>query len=209
VANHYPVFLNLNKVPCLVVGGGEVAFRKTESLLLCGAEVTVISPELCPSLQELQETKHVTWICKTYQTGDCQGFQMVISATDQEETNALVAKECKAARTLVNVVDDPPKCSFFVPSVLRRGKLVIAVSTGGASPITARLIREGLEQQYGPEYDTYLEVLAEARKVVLKNVPDAERRREIFEQLSNGSLLRLIEQGCMYEAKEWVKKCLS
>jgi precorrin-2 dehydrogenase / sirohydrochlorin ferrochelatase len=87
--------------------------------------------------------------------------------------------------------------------------LVIAVSTGGASPITARLIREGLEQQYGPEYDTYLEVLAEARKVVLKNVPDAERRREIFEQLSNGSLLRLIEQGCMYEAKEWVKKCLS
>ncbi|HZW82325.1 MAG TPA: bifunctional precorrin-2 dehydrogenase/sirohydrochlorin ferrochelatase, partial [Candidatus Deferrimicrobium sp.] len=139
----------------------------------------------------------------------CQGFQMVISPTDQEETNARVARECKAAGILVNVVDDPPKCSFFVPSVLRRGNLVIAVSTGGASPTTARLIREGLEQQYGPEYGPYLELLAETRKVVLKNVPDSERRREIFEQLSNGSLLRLIEQGCMYEAKEWVKKCLS
>ncbi len=209
MANLYPVLLNLLGVRCLVVGGGDVALRKTEALLFCGAEVTVISPNYDPSWSKILPSEQLSRVERTFRQGDCREFQLVISATDDEQVNAMVAEECKVAGKLVNVVDDPQKCSFLVPSVLRRGDLLIAVSTGGRSPFTAKLIRGELEKRYGPEYEDYLSLLGEARREVLTNVADPKRRREIFTLLTDGCLLGLIQQGRMNEAKEWVKRCLS
>lgn len=209
MAGYYPIFLNIEGMPCLVIGGGEVAERKIASLLQNGACVTVISPAVTPAIKNLIEAGKILWLSRAFAQGDTAGNYLVISATNQEEVNQRVFEECRAARILVNVVDDPAKCGFLVPAVVRRGDLAIAVSTGGASPLVARQIRQELGERYGPEYATYLKLLAGARKGVLTRFSDPKQRREIFEQLTNGYLLRLVQGGRVDEAKEWVKQCLS
>ncbi|HEX3014851.1 MAG TPA: bifunctional precorrin-2 dehydrogenase/sirohydrochlorin ferrochelatase [Desulfobacteria bacterium] len=209
MAKYYPIMLNLTGLPCLVVGGGEVAERKVVSLLECDAELTVISPQLTPKINSLSEQGKIRWLPREFQPGDAQGHVLVISATDQAVTNHRVAAECRAAGIIVNVVDDPKFCSFVVPAVVRQEDLVIAVSTGGSSPLVARQIRDEMAQRYGPEYGEYLRILAQAREKVLRDIPEQENRRNVFEQLTNGYLLALISAGQIAEAKEWVEKCLS
>ncbi len=185
-----------------------MAERKVESLLASDARITLISPRSTARLTQLAEQRRILWLQRVFRQGDTAGSFLVISASGQEEVNRLVSEECKANNIPVNVVDDPQKCGFLVPAVLRRGDLVIAVSSGGASPLVARGIRDELADRYGPEYEQYLAYLAEARAETLRSIPDARRRRQVFERLSDGRLLRLIQGERMDEAKEWVKQCL-
>ena len=209
MTQYYPVLLNIEGLACLVVGGGPVAERKVDSLLESGARVTLVSPQATPRLAELAEQRRILWSQRVFRQGDTTGSFLVISASGQEEVNRLVSEECKTNNIPVNVVDDPQKCGFLVPAVLRRGDLVIAVSSGGASPLVARGIRDELADRYGPEYEQYLNYLAEARAEALNCIPDARRRRQVFARLTDGRLLRLVRGGRMNEAKEWVKECLS
>lgn len=206
---YYPVLLNIEGLPCLVVGGGPVAERKVHSLLESGARITVISPQVTHRLKELAEQHRILWSSRGFCRGDTAGSFLVISAAGREEVNRQVSDECKANNIPVNVVDDPQKCGFLVPAILRRGDLVIAVSSGGASPLVARGIRDELADRYGPEYEYYLDYLAEARAEALNCIPDAHKRRQVFERLTDGRLLGLVQCGRMNEAKEWVKECLS
>ena len=206
---YFPAFLNLQGMPCLVVGGGDVAERNVTALLECDAKVTLISPKITPRLADIAKHEMITWLCREYNNGDTAGFCVVISATNHIVVNNRVAKECKEAGILVNVVDDLQNCGFLAPAVVRRGDLVIAVSTGGASPLVARKIREDLYERYGPEYVEYLEILSKTRAEVLHNVPDPVIRRKVFEQLTDGHLVELIRDGQVDDAKEWVKQCLS
>jgi precorrin-2 dehydrogenase/sirohydrochlorin ferrochelatase len=155
----YPIFLDLSGRRCVVVGGGEVANRKARKLLQARAEVVVISPELRPELESVATEIHR----RPYEAGDLEGACLAFAATDAREVNAAVADEAEERGIPVNVADRPSEGDFALPSVLRRGRLQVAVSTGGASPTLARRIRGELEETFGPEWAGIVEELRAAR----------------------------------------------
>jgi siroheme synthase-like protein len=162
----YPVALDLTGRPCLVVGGGTIAERKVAGLVGAGARVTVVSPSLSPELMRLATDGRFTWWPRAYGGGDVAGFFLVMVATDDGAVNGAVAAEARARGVLVNCADDPGRCDFILPSVLRRGLIMVAVSTGGASPIMARLVREEIEALLPDDCGALAEVVASARRVL-------------------------------------------
>jgi len=205
----FPVNLNLRDRKCVVVGGGRVAERKVRSLLQCGAEIWVVSPELTGELEKLAEEGAINFVNRHYTAGDLDGCFLVISAADDREVNSGVADDCFARNIPVNVVDDPARCSFTVPSILRRGSLCVAVSTEGKSPLLAKKIREELESLFGPEYAEFLELMGDVRSRVIRYIADAETRRRIFECLINSDILELIRSGKKELVEEKVTRCMS
>lgn len=205
----YPLMLKLEGQPCLVVGGGQVAERKIESLLEVEARVIVISPEITPTIQEWVDQGKLRCQLRGYREGDAAGHFLVIAATDDEMINEIVARDCFQRNILINTVDNPPLCNFYVPAVVRRGDLTLAISTGGASPAVARRIREELESHFGEEYGEFLSLMGRLREQVLREVPDPERRRAIFECLADAGLLELIKAEDQQRLKERIAQCLS
>lgn len=189
----YPISLNLDKVPCLVVGGGTVALRKVEALIASGARVTVVSPQVLPEIEALEEVELVK---SEFRSRDLEGKFLVVSATDDRSINEEVAKAAKRRSMLVNVVDDPELCNFYVNSQVRRGDLTISVSTGGASPALSKRIRKELERQYGEEYAGFLLLMREYRPMIINEVADPDRRSRIFKRLANARIEKVYrEQG--------------
>jgi len=163
----YPIFLDLSGRRCVVIGGGEVANRKARKLLQARAEVVVISPEVRPELESVASEVHR----RPYEDGDLEGAYLAFAVTDAREVNAAVAREAKGRGIPVNVTDRPSEGDFALPSTLRRGRLQLAVSTGGASPTLARKIKGELEEVFGPEWAGVVEELHAAR---LKGAPPGE-----------------------------------
>lgn len=163
---YYPVFLEMKDRHCVVVGGGTVAERKVEGLLAAGAQVTVISPDLTPALAALKEEGRLHHIARPHREGDLEGYEVAVAATDDRAANAEVAADARSAsgRIWVNAVDDPPNCDFILPSVIRRGDIVIAASTGGTSPALARRLREELEAFLSEDYGPLAELLQDVRQ---------------------------------------------
>ncbi len=192
---HYPIFIDVTGHTCVVVGGGSVAERKVMTLLERDAKVTVVSPELTDALAELARAGKIHHVGRGYQSGDIEGARLVFGATDHRPTNVVVYEEAKARGVPVNVVDDPELCSFIVPSIVQRGDLQIAISTGGAAPAFAKRLRVGLEEEFGPEYETLVDLLAAFRHVVLERVPSPSRRRAIFEAAASSDLVKRIREG--------------
>jgi len=192
----YPICLvNLQDERCLVVGGGAVAERKVRSLLQVEARVTVVSPILTLGLQQLVEEGHVEWASREYQQGDLAGSFLVIGATDDVDTNEQVWREAIERGLLVNIVDDLAHCNFIVPSLVRRGDLCLAVSTGGKSPALAKRLRERLEAEFGPEYAEFVALLGDLREKVKAKYPEAEERKAMWYQLVDSDIIELIGQG--------------
>lgn len=181
--------LDLAKAQCLVVGGGKVAARKVELLLECGARVRVVSPVVCPQLEELLNSDSVDWAPREFEPGDVDEVRLVVAATDDAGVNEAVAVASFARGVLVNVVDCAPLSNFIVPSVLRQGDLTIAVSTAGASPALAQHIRKELERSYGVEYAAFLRLLAGLRSLVIDAFPAGGPREEVFHRLASQGLL--------------------
>jgi precorrin-2 dehydrogenase/sirohydrochlorin ferrochelatase len=144
----YPIFLDLSGRRCVVIGGGEVANRKARKLLQARARVVVISPEIGAELESVAVEVHR----RPYRAGDLEGAYLAFAATNVREVNAAVAREAKERGVPVNVADKPSEGDFALPSTLRRGRLQVAVSTGGASPTLAQRIRGELEEAFGPEW---------------------------------------------------------
>jgi len=160
---YFPVFLNIQRKKCVVVGGGQIAFRKVKMLLDCGASVTVISPVLHPDLSELSDKKSIRVIRRSYKLGDLKGAMIVVAATDVNKINRKVADEARGVGALINVVDDPKPSDFIIPSFFRRGDLTVSVSTAGRSPALARKIRTRLEENLGDEYRSLVTLINDAR----------------------------------------------
>jgi precorrin-2 dehydrogenase / sirohydrochlorin ferrochelatase len=160
---YYPIFLELKGRPCLVVGGGSVAARKVEGLLAAGARVTVVSPSLDPDLAKLVSERRIVHVDRPYQHIDFKGYAVAIAATDDAATNERVAADARQSGVLVNVVDKPALCDFIVPSVVRRGDVVLAVSTGGLSPALARWLRQEMESYLSEDFERLAQLLAEVR----------------------------------------------
>lgn len=189
----YPITLvGLDSARCAVVGGGAVAARKVVALREAGARPVVISPVLCDVLQDLSLAGEIDVIERHYRPGDLDGVRLVIAATDDPATNETVWREAQAAGCLVNVVDDPARCNFYVPATVRRGALAVSVSTGGSSPALARRIRRALEEQFDAAYEPYLDLLGELRPEVQARVADPARRKALWEALLDAGLLDLL-----------------
>ncbi len=156
---YYPAFLNLRAVSCVVVGGGNVAVRKVNDLLMAGASVKVIAPDAGLMLKAMAQERCLELIPREYRDGDLEGARLVISATDDPQVNRAVAAEARRVGAWVNVVDDPSLCDFIVPALVRRGDLVVAISTGGKSPAMARALRIEMEELLGPEYEIALNII--------------------------------------------------
>ncbi|MDP8948413.1 MAG: bifunctional precorrin-2 dehydrogenase/sirohydrochlorin ferrochelatase [Actinomycetota bacterium] len=156
----YPIFLDLSDRRCVVIGGGEVANRKARKLLQARARVVVISPELGAELESVAVEIHR----RPYREGDLEGACLAFAATNSREVNAAVAREAKGRGVPVNVADKPSEGDFALPSTLRRGRMQVAVSTGGASPTLARRIKDELEEAFGPEWAGIVERLNAARR---------------------------------------------
>ena len=162
--DYFAAFLDLRGRRCLVVGGGEIGERKARTLLQCGAQVTVVSPAVTRGLAALAAVGRVVDRRRTFRRSDLRGCALVVAATGDPSVDAAVAALGRRARVLVNVVDRPELCDFILPSVLQRGELQIAVSTGGRSPALAREIRRRLEALFGPEYAELIARTGEARR---------------------------------------------
>jgi precorrin-2 dehydrogenase/sirohydrochlorin ferrochelatase len=191
---HFPIVLDLSGKACLVVGGGEVATRKIESLLQARAEVTVIAPAVSAEIAAWAEDGNVKWRQEPYTSQEVQGYSLVIAATDQADVNLAVWRAVNSINGWINIVDRPDLCNFIVPSVVQRGKLLIAVSTSGASPGLSRKIRRQIEQDIGPEYESYVEFLAAIRQQVMMEVVDPAKRKEIFRRLLDESYVEADEE---------------
>ena len=186
-----------------------MALRKVDSLLDCGAEVTVISPEIGTGLRALEREKRLVWIQRCYQAGDLDGAFLVIGATDEEEVNQAVSQEARARGVLVNIVDAPRLCSFHVPAVLRRGRIALAISTGGASPALAKRLREKLEEVFGPEYGELAELLHRLRKEAAAQGLRGERAARAWQAILDSEVLALLAAGRREEAEAKARACLT
>ncbi|HTP03959.1 MAG TPA: bifunctional precorrin-2 dehydrogenase/sirohydrochlorin ferrochelatase [Nitrospirota bacterium] len=197
---YYPIYLNLRDRPCLIVGGGHVAERKTLSLIEAGANVTVISPSLTQKLQELTQSGKIIHQQKTFDDRDLTDALLVIAATDSQEVNASIGRLCKKRNILVNVVTPPDESSFIVPSVVERGELLIAVSTSGISPALSKRIRQELEERYGLEYEVFLGKMSMLRARLMDEVRDEGVRREILKALADSDVISLLKEGKIHDA---------
>jgi len=170
----FPAFLRLANRRVLVVGGGAIAAQKIPGLLEAGANVHVVSPKLHPALSEWVRNRQIDWSPKPFDPEDLQGTFLVIAATSIRELNAAVFAEADRRNILCNAVDDIDHCHFYCGSIVQRGDLQIAVSTNGKSPALAQRLRRELEQQFGPEYECWLEWLGAARETLRAQSTDPE-----------------------------------
>jgi precorrin-2 dehydrogenase / sirohydrochlorin ferrochelatase len=161
---YYPVLLDLAGRRCVMVGGGSVAERRVDGLLTAGAQVSVISPRLTPALTVLVAEGRIYHEPRGYRDGDLAGADLAFVATDAGEVNAAVAREARERGLWINAADDPARCTFILPALVRRGDLTVAVATGGSSPALARAIREELETYLTDDYTTLASIAAEARR---------------------------------------------
>ena len=162
----FPIFVKLQGRLVVVVGGGEIAAEKIEGLLGAGARVRVIAPEVHALFAESIRNRKIEWLPREFAAGDLCGATLVIAATSSTGVNASVFRDAEARGILCNAVDDIENCHFYYGSIVRRGDLQIAISTNGKSPALAQRLRQELEQQFGPEYETWLEWLGAARELL-------------------------------------------
>jgi len=175
------------------VGGGDVAERKVERLLYFGAHVAVIGKTLTDRLETMKKEGRINHINADYDEAYINGAFMVIGATDQDDVNAKISRNGREKGILVNIVDDPDKCDFILPSLLQQGDLLIAISTGGKSPALAKKLREDLEKIYGPEYQTLLKVMGNLREKLVMKGHSSDENKRLFESVVHSDILQHIK----------------
>lgn len=205
---YYPVMIDLRDKLCVVVGGGSVAHRKVCSLLESGARVRVISPRLCSELEAGRLQGLFEYMPSGYSENALEGAFLVVGSTDDDSVNREVGAGAARRGLLVNIVDDPENSNFIVPSILRRGRLSIAISTGGASPAYARRLKEHLESRFISGHADFLDIMAELRSAILAEIGDGKVRRRIFEGLSAGPLLDAVLRRSWGEVPDLIESTI-
>jgi len=180
------MFLKLQGRSTLVVGAGTIATPKIESLLQAGARVRVVAPQASEAVSRWAQEGRIELVAKNFDSADLTDVFLAIVATSSREVNAKVFEETRLRKILCNVVDDPEHCDFYYPSVVRRGKLQLAISTEGQSPSLAQKLRLELEEQYGPEYEQWVEQLGAERTRLFQSDIDPEVRRRRLHELAAG-----------------------
>ncbi|VFM94969.1 MAG: uroporphyrin-III C-methyltransferase / precorrin-2 dehydrogenase / sirohydrochlorin ferrochelatase [Candidatus Kentron sp. G] len=207
--NFLPVFLDIEQRPCLVVGGGEVAARKVALLLQAGALVTVAAPGLGATLTRMREQGRIEHRARAFSPGDLDGRYLVIAATDDSALNRQVASLAGARSLPVNVVDKPALCSFILPSIIDRSPVVVAVSTGGASPVLARLIRARLETMVPASFGRLAALAADFRDKVKAHFSHPPDRRIFWEKVLQGPIAEMVYSGREAAARAALEETLA
>ncbi len=191
--NYYPIMLDLRNRAALVIGGDHVAAEKAAALNASGARVTVMSSAFCDELLDLEQSQAVALRYKTYEPGDLAGAFVVVAAVTNDPLLAeVIWQEAQERGQLVNIVDMPARCNFILPSILRRGKLTVAVSTEGSSPSMAKRTRQYLEDLLPPEYDAYLRLAAAARACMKESGLSYAGRDAFFGAFFASDVLQLL-----------------
>ncbi|MHB8621887.1 MAG: siroheme synthase CysG [Sulfuricaulis sp.] len=191
----FPIFLNLKQRPCAVIGGGEVAARKVSLLLAAGAQVTVYAPGLGESMKLWASEGKVLHVPEKFHADMLRGCVLAIAATDDKSVNRQVSEAAKALGIPINVVDQPELCTFIMPSIIDRSPVMIAVSTGGSSPVLARLIRARLESLIPSGYGRLAKLVSKFRDKVKQRFTDSSRRRQFWEEVLQGRIAELTYSG--------------
>ncbi len=202
----YPVNLLVAGRRCVVVGAGRIAARKIDSLLAAGADVTVVAPGVGAEVRAWAEGGRLRLVERDFQPADVEGAWLVVTATDVAEVNRAVFVAGEERRIFVNSADDPANCSFTLMSVVRRGDIVVSIGTNGRSPALATFLKDHVRDEMGPEYETLLELLSEAREEIRssgRSSEDSDWRAAI-----DSGILDLIREGRESEARELLRSCL-
>ena len=186
---HFPLFIELEGRPCLVVGGGPVAVRKTQALVECGAKVTVVAGTNGQGARLSGEDSFggtgvspVRVVRRDFADGDVEGMALVVSATNDRAVNRRVAELCEARGVPVNVVDDPANCTFIFPAVVRKGPMTVAVSSGGACPVAAKMVRDKVAAALSDDFVAAVGRLGNERENLKRDYPDPQVRRRVCEE---------------------------
>jgi len=205
---YYPIHLDIKNRNCLVVGGGAVGTRKANTLLECGAGVTVVSPNPTPQLTKLASEGAIRLFRRAYRSADLDGAFLVIGATDDESLNQQISNDAALTHTLCNIADRPEVCNFILPSIIQRGDLVITISTSGKSPALAKQLRQKLQTQFGKEYAEFLLLMGAIRKKLLSRAHEPEAHKTLFNQLIDSDLIQLMQAGKTEEINSLLYKIL-
>ena len=201
----YPISLQVENRLCLVVGGGAVAERKVQSLLECGALLRLISPEITPGIRRLINTGKIEYTQGRYSREHLRGVFLVVGATDCEKTNQQISTDSNEMGLLFNIVDDPSRCNFYVPAVVKRGSLQIAVSTDGKSPLLARKIREQLEPLFPDEFEDVVNLLGDLRQKIIQVSAEPHEKKALLNSLLDHEVMELLRKGKFDQAKERIQ----
>ena len=193
--DYLPIFVDLKDRPCLVVGGGDIAARKAGLLRKAQAAVTLVAPEVSATTQALIDSGEVKWLNTVFSAEQLADNTLVIAATDNEDVNRDVYRQAKANNILVNVADCPELCDFILPSILDRSPIVVAISSGGKSPILARQLRARLETLIPPAYGRLAEMVGQYRDAVKEKMPKLSMRRRFWESILQGSVADHVLSG--------------
>ncbi|AGA91360.1 uroporphyrin-III C-methyltransferase [Thioflavicoccus mobilis 8321] len=204
-----PIFLDVKNKPCLVVGGGEIALRKITTLRRAGATVRVVAPQLAPALAELLADGEILHDARPFRDDDLDDVLLVVAATDDRAVNRRIAELARTASVPVNVVDQPEDCTFLMPSVIDRSPVVVAVSTGTASPVLARLLRTRLEALIPAAYGRLADLCAGYRSRVKERFTDQRERRRFWDRVLQGGVAERVFSGHLDEARAAMERELA
>jgi uroporphyrin-III C-methyltransferase/precorrin-2 dehydrogenase/sirohydrochlorin ferrochelatase len=207
--DYFPVFLKLKDQKCLVVGAGDIAARKIELLSRAGAEITVIAPRMGPSVLAMETSHRLKLLQKPFSPDDVQEFRLVVSATNHTETNELVAQTSHRHNIPVNVVDSPELCSFIFPAIIDRSPIIAAITSGGAAPVLARLLRAKIETLITPSYGRLAQLAEKYRPEIKRRIGQAAHRRIFWESVFQGPIAELIFSGREKEAEQLLQDRLA
>ncbi len=199
---YIPMFLKVRDEPCLVVGGGSIAARKSELLLKGGAKLRIVAPETCERVEQMATEGQLEIVRRKFEPSDLDDVVCVIASTDDDAVNAEVSRLARARQLPVNVVDSPDLCSFIVPSMMDRDPVTVAISTGGVSPVLARILRAKLEASIPGAYGKLGQLASEFRDRVKQALPDVDSRRVFWEDVLEGDVAELVFAGRYEDAAE-------
>lgn len=203
---YYPIYLDIEERPVLIVGGGEVCTRKAETMLKYGGRVTIVSPAFTEEIEQWASAGRVQLRRKWYDESDLDGAAIVIASTDDRCVNARVARDCRRRKIPVNVVDVTHLCEFIVPAIIESGSIQVAISTGGKSPAVARTLKEDLKRLIGDEYAEANDVLGTLRPGAKKILPTDVDRKRFFDGIIAAGILEMLRDGKRAEAYQTIAR---
>ena len=206
--DYFPLFLKLKQQNCLVIGAGEIAARKIDLLARAGAIITVIAEKSCPTVTDMIDTHQLIFKKKSFEPSDLKEFRLVVSATNHSATNRLVANTATELNILVNVVDNPALCSFIFPAIIDRSPVIAAVSSGGASPVLARLLRAKIEGIIPPTFGQLAHLAEKYRTRVKQHISEPAQRRIFWENILQGSIAELVFSGKKQQAENQLENMI-
>lgn len=207
--DYFPLFIKLQDQPCLVVGAGEIAARKIELLAKAGARISVVAVEIGQAVAALRESHGLNIRQKAFADADLDGMCLVVSATDNRQVNEVVSAAARQRNIPVNVVDNPDLCSFIFPAIVERSPLIVAVSSGGVSPVLARLLRAKVETAIPAAFGLLAKFADDFRDEVKKRLPQTAGRRIFWEEVFQGAIAELVYTGRRQDADQLLRDKLA